>query len=193
MSIEELGFTRKKLSNATFNTVTATNSIVSNTFVSRTTNQNLSLSGTGTGLVQITDGLVLPTTGGTASSLDYYEEGTYTTTFSGPISILTPQTIKFVRVGSMVTIEQPEISAPGINASQRILGDTNAPESIRPSSDVSFVTRDVNNNGPLEFGIWTMTTLGTILIGRTFLNAAFSAGVGTFQVIIPRTFTYSVI
>lgn len=59
--------------------------------------------------VKTFDGIELPTTGGTATTLDHYEEGTFQLNFnSGMCTDSTYVDCNFIRVGKMVTIWLPQ-------------------------------------------------------------------------------------
>jgi hypothetical protein len=53
---------------------------------SRVSGTNLQLAGSGTRVVGIVDALIFPTSGGTASQLNYYEETSFASNISGPFS-----------------------------------------------------------------------------------------------------------
>jgi hypothetical protein len=56
-------------------------------------------------------GIQLPTTGGTPTTLNYYEAGTFTLTLSGIWSASQTGTVRFVRIGNLVTLTLPTIQA----------------------------------------------------------------------------------
>lgn len=92
-------------------------------------------------------GLTLPTTGGTASTLDYYEELSQTFTFAGVWAANQSVTGKLIRIGRIVNLILPSVYA-ATNASANILQTvgTAFPARFRPLVTTSFIVRIADNS-----------------------------------------------
>ena len=102
-------------------------------------------------------GLKLPTTGGTAGTLNYYEEYTYQTKFTGAISETANITISMVRVGKMVTLSLKANgnSADGVAAFTGPLSSmTNFPARFYPDTveDTVFIIPTREGSSALAVG-----------------------------------------
>lgn len=99
------------------------------------------------GQVTLGVGLFLPTSGGTATLLNYYEELSQTFTFAGVWAANQSVTGKLVRVGKTVTLVLPSVYA-ATNASANILqtAGTAFPSRFRPAVTVSFIVRMADNS-----------------------------------------------
>lgn len=119
-------------------------------------------------------GMLLPTSGATASSLDFYAEQLHTTTWSGPMNP-TSSNLEMVRIGSQVVLHSRSV----INASFTGIGlismDTVLPASFRPGSDVQ-IPIVVRSAGTLQGGRLDVSTTGNITIFADFTGSAFTAG-----------------
>lgn len=99
---------------------------------------NLILNPAGASVIECQNGLTLPTSGGTPSTLDFYEVYNYTSTFSGPWAAPSAAIdITVVRVGSAVSIfvkgSHTAVSTVGGFATS----DTALPIRFRPSLEVN--------------------------------------------------------
>lgn len=135
--------------------------------------------------VKGTGGLQLPTSGGTPSNLNYYEEGTFSVTWTGAIS--SSSTARFIRIGNVVTISLQDKTSAAI-AANAIQGAVQLPSRLRPTNwgpfwpifvidnSVTLTTPgkvQFNNNG--DINIWKDST------GASFTNSG-NAGFISFTV-----------
>ena len=146
----------------------------SNNISSLTSNTDLTLSGVGTGIVNILDGIKLPTTGGTQSQFDYYEDGTHNTTWSGIWISPVTGNISFIRIGKIVSLYFPDIVAVA-NISSNFQATTNLPTRLRPTSFISFPVR-VKDNGNLQttVGLMDINSTGNIFVYLNLAGANFT-------------------
>lgn len=154
--------------------------IHSDSISSKTADSNLQLSGNGTGLVQILDGLIFPTSGGTPSSLTYYEVVNVALTFKGPFA---DQVVsgKFVRIGDMIVMG---FSGPlaANNGSGGSITCTDIPSRFYPNNDFGFFvgTQDNTTN---SIGIANFASGGTLTIFKdiNFNGFGTTGDVGVFN------------
>lgn len=108
-----------------------------------------------------TSGVVLPTTGGTATALTYYEETTHATRWAIPGGAFTAsQTFRITRTGNTVVLNFPQFNAtPTANGTYSI--ETAIPARFRPARDLAFVIQ-VRVGSPAAFGLLILTTGGAI-------------------------------
>lgn len=130
--------------------------------------------------VRIGDGIYLPTSGGTASKLNYYEEHSASYSFGGIWSSNQSATVSIVRIGKIVNMLIPQILATANTASYIDAGTTPIPTQFMPSSSINFVVH-VYDNLTKKVGTLTVASDGTILIyagvaGTNFAGAG-SSGV----------------
>ncbi len=118
-----------------------------------------------------TTGIVLPTSGGTAAQLNYYEESTFTATLTGCTS--NPSvTAKFVRIGKFVQIYIPSNTCTSNSTSATITG---MPTRIYPTSaEVMTLGRtvDASVSAVSEFRI---STSGVITFFKDIASNNFTA------------------
>ena len=76
------------------------------------------------GSIYTGSGIFLPTSGGSASSLNYYETGTTSMTFSGPWTADQTGNVKFTRVGNMVTLTIDSVASTASSPSLDVLGNS---------------------------------------------------------------------
>lgn len=121
-------------------------------------------------------GIKLPTTGGTASALGYYEEGTFDLTFAG-FTVPPTLTVSFTRCGNVVTLKIPAYQGanPGAIASS---SPTAIPSRLR-APIVQFLYTRVEDLGALTNGMFEVGTDGVVQVGLEGLTgpSAFGAGV----------------
>ena len=97
-------------------------------------------------------GYMLPTSGGTATALNYYEVYNYSTTFSGPATTPTVH-FKIVRVGNQVTMTQTDgFVSITPSTSTFFYSNTNLPSRFIPAANL-YLPIVVTNNGSQVFGI----------------------------------------
>jgi hypothetical protein len=109
-------------------------------------------------------GIYLPTAGGTTSQLDYYEEYTLTTNFTGPCTLSNVE-IKCVRNGKTVTISAKP--ATGTSTTATYFSSSSALKStFRPiNASCSTVQNRVSDNGVTKIGWFEIHTDGILYIG----------------------------
>jgi hypothetical protein len=141
--------------------------IGSNYFIRRHDNSGTSLGdyavkvNRSTGDVRLSTGLYLPSTGGSPSSLNYYEEYTQSATFTGAAKITTGVTLKLVRIGklvnmTMVASEAIPFTATSVDA---LYGSPQLPPRFCPSGN-NYVRIPIVmiNNGVFVTGIFTISS-----------------------------------
>jgi hypothetical protein len=106
-------------------------------------------------------GVLLPTSGGIASTLDYYESGTHTTSWSGAIPS-TSGTISFTRTGNSVTLRIPQFSAVATSTST-ISNTVVLPARLRPTVSIAF-TIQVRNGANPSLGHCIINNAGTLTL-----------------------------
>ena len=84
------------------------------------------------------DSLYLPTSGGSASALNYYEEGTSTLTLNGLWASNPTVTASWCRVGSLVFIQTQAAAISSTNASGSSFNITGFPSRLYPSRIAYF-------------------------------------------------------
>lgn len=118
------------------------------------------------GLKTYGTGIRLPTTGGTATTLNYYEEYTHTSNWGGAYGTpIVGVNVQFVRCGRMVTVHFPQILGTITNTAQMWML-TNAPSRFRPAADTYIVA-----------GVLQTSAGVTNLSGVIYLSAG-----GNFQI-----------
>jgi len=120
------------------------------------------------GTVTIGTGLLLPTSGGTPTLLDYYEEYIHTTTWSGPITTTGNTTVRIVRIGKNVTIQLPQFTGTGNNTNTKLLMNTNIPTQFRPSSDIAWESAWIIVMGANMIGEFRIFTSGQCAFNSQF-------------------------
>ncbi|NDB61335.1 hypothetical protein EB001_23290, partial [bacterium] len=121
-----------------------------------------------------------PTTGGTASSLTYYETGTFSITPSGAWT--TPNlTVKFTRTGNTITLTFPVDVSNRLVTASTLIYTSAVPTRLLPPNDVYQVLygQDNSNTGNLLASISSST--GTITVAALPTNIAhpFTSGTRT--------------
>ena len=117
-------------------------------------------------------GILLPTSGGTASSLSHYEETTQSLTWVGAFSANQAFTLTCTRVGRMVTIMCPSIiAASGSAAAISLLANQVA--RFRPAYDVFFKCR-VHNSSAWQEGLVGVYNGGNIIVYASVAGGNFS-------------------
>lgn len=129
-----------------------------------------------------TNHFILPTSGGTASDLDHYEEFTYTGNLTGALT--SAYSWQVVRVGNVVTVYIIGASAASAG-NATITTDTSLPASLRPNpaNTNTFWPLLVTDNSVEVLGNIAVTAggdfvigVGTVFSGQTPFNAAGTAG-----------------
>jgi hypothetical protein len=120
-------------------------------------------------------GIKLPTSGGTAATLDYYAEGTFTVNLSGART-MSSQTFTYVRVGKQVTFYNPTNVGSSCTGAQLSSGAGELPAALRPTVATMRIPVTVQNNGALTVGGLQITSAGTLVysapVEGAFTNAA---------------------
>lgn len=133
------------------------------------------------GQVTLGVGLFLPTSGGTATLLNYYEELTYSMTFTGIWAANQTVSARIVRNGKLVVIMFPSVLATA-NAAASITtaAGSELPARFRPFQNINMYTR-VLSGGASGAGYFVVTTAGAIDVSASLTGAAFaSSGNGGF-------------
>src|SRR6185295_16379328 len=109
-----------------------------------TTLAGLAVAQTFSALNTFSAGVQYATSGGTATTLNYYEEGTFTATYATAVS--TTATWRFVRMGSFVSIQIPALAATNAIASG-LMTITGMPSRILPvTNQADLVIIAISNN-----------------------------------------------
>lgn len=111
--------------------------------------------------------ILLPTSGGTASNFNYYEELNTTLAFTGNFAGTQTPNVKYTRVGRMVTISMDSFTVAA-NATGGI-NSAAIPTRFRPSVNVSFIS-PVRNNSVTTAGGVTLTSGGVFAFNRLDLT-----------------------
>jgi len=141
----------------------------------------------------LTTGVLLPTTGGTATALAYYEEYNHVTTWSGPIATTAAITCPITRVGRMVTIKIPSVNGTGNGTSSNLSMTTSPPARFCPTVQIYCEYGLTANNGVFSNGYFLIQPSGA---GAWFfgqgLTGPFAANTGSTGLFAVTTYTYSV-
>lgn len=119
-------------------------------------------------------GIVLPTTGGTAGTLSYYETGTMTIFFTGPAST-GGLTCSFQRSGNRVTLYLPTAAVTASSSTFFTSGTSAIPTRLLPVANQSFpiFVEDMTTFLPMT-GECDILTTGTINIYKVAPTGAFT-------------------
>lgn len=113
--------------------------------------------------------LLLPTAGGTASSLNFYQELDTSVTFTGvPLGTSQVVTAHLARVGKVVTMTLEGFTTTG-NGLNGVLNGTAIPSQFRPVATYE-VPMDVVDNNLNVVGFLNLDTSGALTIYRGVLN-----------------------
>ncbi len=115
--------------------------------------------------------LTLVTTGSTGSTLDYYEEGTFSITASQGITLTT--SVSFIRIGKICTFIFPELAtATGASANVIIFGSA-IPSRLLPTGNSPTQVVGVYNSGSLQAspGIVTVFRAGSGVDGQINISS----------------------
>jgi hypothetical protein len=125
------------------------------------------------GLVALTCGMTFPTTGGTATAIDAYEESTLVTDLNGALSV-NGQTVKIVRQNNSVWLELQAFSGPATATSVQSTV-TSLPPRFRPLSDVFFTYGGTSGLGGEQILLGRVGSNGTVTwFGGAALNSPFT-------------------
>ncbi len=120
--------------------------------------------GTVSGTTVTTNSIQLATSGGTASNLNYYEEATQSITWSGPWASSQNSTIRITRIGSIVCIFFPALTAS--LSTSAFITSTAILARFRPTSD-RYASMQVRNNGIVAGGSAYIQSNGVMIIYGT--------------------------
>jgi len=126
-------------------------------------------------------GLKLPTTGGTARTLNYYEEYLYNTNFTGA-TYTANYGILFVRIGKLVTMTLPNQIPFTATSTGILISEVKYPERFRSYSDIQFPIEISDNSvrvgGIVSLGVGNVAIacahFSNFINGRTYLTYPFS-------------------
>lgn len=127
--------------------------------------------------IRIQSTLLLPTSGGTPTSLDYYEDYSYSATFSGIWASSQTVTVRIVRVGKLVTMQFPYLNVAATTAAG-INMDTAIPARFRPAVDQMFTIDVFNNSARVFANLFTNTSGGGGFYGGIFGTSFTASGTG---------------
>lgn len=139
-------------------------------------NPGLLTSGTQTigGNKTFSTGITLPTSGGTASLLNYYEATTHITSFTAGVATIASLTIQIERIGNEVTMRIP--SGTATFTSGNVFTSASAlPTRFRPTQVMQWPQIVTDNNLPI-LGRIQLTTGGSLLVAASVSGGNFSAG-----------------
>jgi hypothetical protein len=142
---------------------------------------------TGSNPSLLTGGLQFSTSGGTKTTLNYYEENTFTITGTG-FSANPTGTARYVRTGSVVTLFIPQLTGTSNTTTFTLTG---IPARITPARDQTAQACRVTNNGTDDWGIIIIDSSGTFDLFRTAAAAAWT-GSGTktlYETVVTYTLT----
>lgn len=184
----------------TTNTQTLTNKTLTAPVISTISNAGTLTLPTGTRTLvarDTTDALTnksisLTTTGGTPATLDYYETGTQSMTFTGPFVSGVAVTLRFVRIGSIVTLFIPAFDNTA-NSTNFIQG-TGLLTRLTPATTNLHLCR-VWDNSTLQVdpGQVSITNGGIIQIRRTLGATGDFTNSGTCGLPSSHWFTYALV
>lgn len=160
--------------------------------ISKVVDANLDLEADGTGFIDLKSGTKFQTSGGTASALNYYEEGTHNTGWDGIWGLTTVTgNIPFVRIGKMITITIPKLLASASVATVISIVEA-LPPRLRPSVGQEAVGI-VQDDGTEQLGRFSLSTGGIITISASAAAANFLGTSGSGDSgIVAVSFTYRI-
>jgi hypothetical protein len=130
------------------------------------------------GVLTINGGILLPTSGGTQTNLNYYEEYTHNTNFSGPVTVGL-YGLHLVRVGKMITIymaNSPLLST--VTAGQLTWNmNTTLPSRFYPVTAVNTVVVGRNNNVLTLMNV-VIDSSGNMIISVALTSSVFAGTIG---------------
>ncbi len=142
----------------------------------------------GSNILNLQTGLKLPSSGATASTLNFYANGTHNTTWTGPWASSQTANIKYERNGTIVTLTIPVMSA-ATNSTNAITIVNALPTYLRPTTN-HIESIFVVNNSATSAGNAIVQSNGVIIIangtGGTFTNS------GTAGLVMSISITYQV-
>lgn len=131
------------------------------------------------GIKTFTSGIKLPTSGGTAATLDVYEDYSETHSVSGAFS--NSATLRILMIGKQVTIEIPGFSGTASGSSNTYGSSAAIPSRFRPSTTQNFQVITYQNNLGAAADVFTgalqidtsgnlsfFKTVGSIVSGSNF-------------------------
>ena len=118
------------------------------------------------------DSLYLPTSGGTSSALNYYEEGTSTLTLSGLWASNPTVIASWCRIGSIVFIQTQSASVSSTNASGSSFSITGFPSRLYPSRVAYFYFPLIATQGGTTINtVGNINNSGTMSVSGTFTSS----------------------
>lgn len=130
------------------------------------------------GTMKTSAGLLLPSSGGTPSTLAHYEEGTFVSRFNTGLNTSnTDITVSFVRIGKQVTLMFPMTQVTGIAANFWAAPAGGLPARLTPSGAV-FTTVVVAESTIGKAGIIIINSGGNEFFVLKYDNSNWTAGAG---------------
>lgn len=119
-------------------------------------------------------GIFLPTSQGTGSNLNYYEEYASTLTFTGAIFTNAP-TIPYniVKIGKLCTLVGGPIDQAGSNVASAMTSVGSIPSRFAPTTNTSETVAGINNNLAVS-AVLLVSATGSIVIYNNAINANFT-------------------
>ena len=121
-----------------------------------------------------TGALYLPSTGATASPLNFYATGTHATTWSGIWGSTPTADIKWTRIGKLVTLSG-ELTSATLTTAASIVNSPLLPSYLFPALSYIFPI-NVEDNGIFQTGRMSIDTTGSIVVSATASGLDFTAG-----------------
>ena len=124
--------------------------------------------------ITIDIGIKLPTSGGTSTLLNYYEQNTESITWTGAFSVNQASTLTVTRTGRVVTLMIPGVLATGGSvATISLLANISA--RFRPAFNVSFAIQVRDNGVTLATpGMVRVFNAGNIIIYKDYMENTFT-------------------
>lgn len=122
------------------------------------------------GLKNFSTGITLPTSGGTASTLDFYEESSFNLVFDVGMETGANTAAAVVRrIGKIVIMEVAQLlTTAGVTTTDWETNSNELPTRFRPASDISLSVRTVNNAvTDSTSSILTITSTGNVGMRRS--------------------------
>nr|QBK89712.1 MAG: hypothetical protein LCPAC001_02270 [Pithovirus LCPAC001] len=146
-----------------------------------------------TKIMNFSTGVTLPSSGATASTLDFYAQGSHATDWTGIWAADITSPLLFTRSGNMVTVRIP-ITLANATIGATITNTVAIPAYLRPASDVDWMVLVENDSATIASGLISLSTAGLFVISATISggNFAGASGTSTSGVWKNQHFTYQI-